>query len=269
MALPDSLIAPTGFNRVKLCRHGYMLYNIHDSFIGRSLDAYGEFTERELVVLTQIVRFGDVVLDVGANIGTHTVPFARWVGPSGAVVAFEPQRLAHQALCANVALNSLANVHVVRAAVGARPGTILLPPVDPERRSNFGGLRLGSYTEGDPVDMVTIDSMDLPGCRLIKLDIEGMEAQALEGARATIARFRPFLYVENEQADNAPALVRLIDSLGYDMYWHSVPYFNRQNFFGNPENIWGQNVVGRNMIGIPKEIRQTMQGFERVEVPSA
>lgn len=268
MPIPDTLIAPTGYNRLKLCKHGYMLYNINDAYIGKSLDAYGEFTELELALLTQIVRPGDVVLDVGANIGTHTVPFAKWVGPEGLVVAIEPQRLAHQTLCANVALNSLTNVQALRAAVGAEPGALLVPPLSPEKVNNFGALTLGTFTRGEAVNQITLDSLALDQCRLIKMDIEGMERLALIGGQQTIARLRPFLYVENEREEESGPLLRVLDDLGYDLYWHVVPYFHRQNFFGNPENIWGQNLVGRNMIGVPKEVPQTMQGFERVEVPS-
>ena len=57
-------------------------------------------------------RDGYISLDVGANIGCHTVPFAKLVGESGRVVAFEPQRLVFQNLCANLALNALTNVYV-------------------------------------------------------------------------------------------------------------------------------------------------------------
>jgi hypothetical protein len=90
-------------NRVKQCRHGMMLYNVHDLYVGRSLDQYGEFSQGEIDLFGQILKPGQVVLDVGANIGAHTLWFAQTVGPSGTVLAFEPQRIVFQALCANLA----------------------------------------------------------------------------------------------------------------------------------------------------------------------
>ena len=98
-----------GFNRLKACRHGWMLYNVNDIYIGRSLDLYGEYSEGEIALFRQFLRPGDVVVEIGAHIGTHTVFFAKTVGPTGVVFAFEPQRVVHQTLCANIALNSLSN----------------------------------------------------------------------------------------------------------------------------------------------------------------
>ncbi len=109
--------------RVRRCRHGPMAYLRQDAYVGRSLDLYGEYGEDEQAVLAQMVRPGDVVVEAGANLGTHTVPLARKVGPSGALIAFEPQRVVFQILCANVALNELTNVHAQNAAVGETPGS--------------------------------------------------------------------------------------------------------------------------------------------------
>ena len=96
----------------KRCRHGLFAYNVNDSFIGRSLDLYGEWCEAELAILGQILRPGDTALDVGANIGTHAVFFANAVGPKGGVHAVEPQRNAHQLLCANQVPHGLPTLHL-------------------------------------------------------------------------------------------------------------------------------------------------------------
>src|SRR3954465_1933985 len=93
-------------------RHGQMLVNRHDVYIGRSLELYGEWSEGEIDLFRQVLRPGMVVADAGANIGTHTVARAQMVAPNGVVYAFEPQRIVFQTLAANVALNSL----VVRPA---------------------------------------------------------------------------------------------------------------------------------------------------------
>ena len=74
------------------------------------------------------------------------------------------------------------------------------------------------------------------------------------------------LYVENDRKEKSAELIRFIDSLGYDMYWHRPTLFNPQNFAGNANNIFG-NVVSINMVCLPKEIKSTMTGFAQVKVP--
>src|SRR5690349_191029 len=104
-----------------------MTYRVNDLYIGRSFDLYGEFSEGEVEVFRQLVRPGQTVLDVGANIGAHTVPLAKLVGRSGRVLAFEPQRTVYYALCGNVAQNNLDQVYCYHAAVAERAGTIAVP----------------------------------------------------------------------------------------------------------------------------------------------
>ena len=171
---------------VKRCRHGLMAYNVNDSFIGRSLDLYGEGCEPELALLGQILRPGDTAVDVGANIGTHGIFFARTVGAEGTVHAIEPQRIAYQLLCANVSLNALLNLRCHHAAARAAAGQTVVPVLDPTAEQNFGALAAGQFDEGEPVPVMTVDSLGLAKCRLIKIDVEGSEADVLAGAHETI-----------------------------------------------------------------------------------
>ena len=193
--------------RLKDCRHGRMLFLKRDVYIGRSLDVYGEFSELEGELFAQLLQPGAVVIEVGANIGAHTVHLAKLVGPQGAVLAFEPQRVIHQLLCANVALNELFNVHSFHAAAGRAPGSLKVPPLDYAAENNFGGLSLGGASTGEDVPVVTLDGFNLPAVRLLKVDVEGMEADVLLGARQLIARHRPVLYVENDRRDKSEALI--------------------------------------------------------------
>src|SRR6266513_1753853 len=93
---------------LKQCRHGQMYYNPNDVYIGRSLELYGEFSEEEVSLFEKIVSPTDVAVDVGANIGTHTVPLSRLARE---VWALEPQKSIFDCLCANIAVNGLRNVH--------------------------------------------------------------------------------------------------------------------------------------------------------------
>ncbi|MBI3838866.1 MAG: FkbM family methyltransferase [Planctomycetia bacterium] len=253
------------FNRQKACRHGQMLYNIHDSYIGRSLDLYGEYSEGEVAIFRQLVQPGNVVVDAGANIGAHTVVLAQLVGPTGGMLAFEPQRILYQTLCANLALNSIPNVFCFNSALGAAPGSVIIPSFNYLKEGNFGGLALGEYQAGEPVPVLTLDSYKLTRCDFLKADVEGMEQQVLLGASNTIARLRPILYVENDKVDKQVALVRSIDAMGYCMYWHLPYYFNPENFFNNQENVFS-DLVSMNMLCLPKERRQNVEGLTPVQI---
>ncbi len=253
------------FNQLADCRYGKLLFNKNDRYIGKSLDIYGEFSEAEVELFRQIVQPGAVVVEVGANIGTHTLFFARQVGHSGTVIAFEPQRFVFQCLCANMALNSVTNVQCRQQAVGNAPGEIRVPALDPLREENYGGLSLEGGHPGEPTPLVTIDSLDLARCALIKIDVEGMERAVLEGAAKTIARCVPLLYVENDRRQKASELVRAIDAFGYAMYWHVPLLFNPNNFRQNAANVFG-NTASINMLCVHKSVAHNFEGFRPVSL---
>jgi FkbM family methyltransferase len=256
------------FNRQKACRHGELLYNRHDQHVGRALDQYGEYSEGEIDLFRQIVQPDATVVEVGAGIGAHTVFLARQVAPGGFVVAFEPQRLLYQTLCANLALNSITNVYCFLQAVGAQRGSIVVPALDPRRASNFGRVPLGSHASGEQVPLCRLDDLNLPACQFLKIDVEGMETDVLDGARDTIARCQPVLYVANEKPEKAESLVRLIDGLSYRLYWHRPPYFSPKNFFGNTKNLF-PNAVALKMICFHHSVGLNLQGLEPVDVRPA
>jgi FkbM family methyltransferase len=259
------LIEFPSFNQLADCRYGRMLFNRNDRYIGKSLSLYGEYSQAEIDLFHQILKPGSLVVEVGANIGTHTLFFARQVGLEGAVVAFEPQPLVFQTLCANMALNCVTNVRCFQKAVGAEPREILVPALDCTREDNYGGLSLEGGQRGEPTPMVTLDSLNLDRCALLKVDVEGMEQQVLAGAAKTIAKCLPILYVENDRREKAAALVQFIDGLGYAMYWHLPPLFNPENFLRNPDNVFG-NTVSINMVCIQKSVPHHLDGFRPVQL---
>jgi FkbM family methyltransferase len=252
--------------RIKQCRHGAMLYLLNDQYIGQSLDRYGEFSEGEADLFRQAVQPGATIVEVGANLGAHTVYLAKVAGPGGTLHAFEPQRVIFQILCANVAMNALTNVHTYQAGVGRQPGTIVVPRLDYTAGNNFGGLSLQNGGEGERVPLMTVDSLGLSRCDFIKVDVEGMEAEVIAGATQTIRQFRPVLYVENDREEKSAALIQQIMDLGYRLYWHLPPLFNPQNYFGAAENIFGR-IVSINMLAVHASIPQNLTGFRQITSP--
>lgn len=262
-------LASTGRHRLVRARHGLTLYNRHDLYIGRSIERYGEFSEGEVELFKQVVRAGATVVEVGANYGTHTLPLSRLAGPAGRVIAFEPQRLVFQALCANLALNSLANVDARQEAAGAEPGWITVPPLDYERENNFGGLSLApsaGTTPGERVRLTPLDSLELPRLDLLKIDVEGMELSVLEGASQTLQRCKPAIYVENDRQDRSPALIHFLQKADYDMYWHLPPMFNASNQYGESRNDFA-GIVSVNMLCVPRSTASQIVGLRPVEGP--
>jgi FkbM family methyltransferase len=248
---------------VKRCKHGVFMYNRNDSFVGRSLDLYGEWCDFELQLLGQFIRPGDTVIDAGANIGTHTVAFANMVGPGGVVHAFEPQRRSFLMLAGNVALNALDNVFCHQKALGDSVGEVLLPQMpSAEHFFNYSAMSIVRHAPGgETVPLVTLDSLNLSTCRVIKIDTEGMEEQVIDGACELIARCRPILYVENN-GPNSERMNAILDELGYGAWWSTHPYYNPRNFFSNTENVWPKTVPSTNMICAPKEANISLPRLE-------
>ncbi len=253
----------TAFNVLANTRLGPMLANRNDRYVGQSILAYGEFSEGEAQMFRQLVGAGDVVLEAGSNIGAHTVLISRLVGEGGAVFAYEPQRIVFQTLCANLALNQCVNVVAKQQGLGSMPGQMVLPNVDPRQVNNFGGLSLLTQGPGERVDITTIDQLALQRCKLIKADVEGMEAEVLGGARQTIERCRPLLYLENDRAEKSAELISLAMGLGYRLWWHVTPLFNPDNFLKNPNNVFG-GVVSINLLGQPAEAARPVAGLREV-----
>ena len=263
----NASVLATGNLQLKVCRHGPMFYNVHDMYVGRSLDQYGEYSENEYNLLRQIIHPGETILDVGANIGAFTVPLGQAVGPSGRVLAFEPQRLVFQMLCANVMINNLTNVEAIPAAAGDTGGSVNMPVPDYGSEGNFGGISISSRAENrEWTRMVAIDSFELSACHLIKVDVEGFEKNVLDGAVETIKKFRPAIYLENDRKDKSPDLIKTLMEMDYRLYWHLPALFNPDNFFGNSENLF-RDIISVNMICLPADRNQSMTGFDEIKTP--
>lgn len=222
-----------------------MMFNYHDMYIGRSLDVYGEWTWEE-IERTRHYAHG-VVADVGANIGTHTLAYAK---TAEKVIAIEPQYIVYQTLMANLALNCIENVLPLCCACGAKDGSVhMLDDLDYHQENNYGSLPIGN--EGALIGMIRLDSLNLSP-DFIKIDVEGYELEVLQGAQETIKRAWPVLYVENDRADRKAALIAFIESLGYSYEWHIPGLYNSDNFNGIKENIFPA-VHSFNMLCLPKQ----------------
>jgi len=248
---------------LKRARHGYFLFNRNDQFIGRALDLYGEWCESEIEALAKLIHPGDLVVDIGANIGTHTVALANLVSSNGLVLALEAQRQVYNYLVANIAINNLLHVVCMNNAAGASAGSVRVPLLNPAEPTNFGALNVESHESGEPVKVISVDGLGLPRCRLIKIDVEGMEPQVLLGAADTIQRLSPIIFVETTLV-NGREVIRILTSLGYSCYWHIANYYNPDNWSRNPENVFGGIHPESNLICVPRSSNVVISGLEKV-----
>ena len=100
--------------------------------------------------------------------------------------------------------------------------------------------------------------------RMLKVDVEGFEPQVLRGARRTVERCRPVIYIENDRSEQQQEVISLVAEMGYRLFWHTPPLFDSANFNGVQENIFGR-VVSVNMLCIPNESGTQVQGLQPVD----
>lgn len=252
---PLSLVEP---QRLIRGRHGWFVYNRHDQYVGQALEAYGEYAEFEVELFARLMaaRPDTDLIEVGANMGSQSVPLSRLARQ---FYAFEPQPEMFQLLCGNLALNHCANARAFPVGASESGGVLHVPPVRYDQQGNFGGVGLSSAAAGTPVFVVTLDDylgILAPELRvgLMKVDVEGMERRVLAGARRIIERDRPFLYVENDRIAESPALIAWMRQNDYRLYWHCPLLYNPDNFFRNPQNRY-PGIAAINMLGIPNEMK--------------
>jgi len=234
-------------NTLKDTEDGKILYNKNDKYIGKSIEKYGHYQLEEKRIFAQYVNKDSIVIDVGANIGTHTLWFAN---NAKFVTAFEPQRFIFQTLCANMALNDIQNVDCKHLGVGEKQELIKIPLMDYEVENNFGGMSIKGHEEGETVAVCRIDDMDLNQCDFIKIDVEGMEPEVLSGGMRTINMFRPVISLEIDRKDSKENLIGLLSQIGYLVRLVSPPMYS-PDYKG--ENIYG-GISSINAICLPMEI---------------
>ena len=260
-------------------RHGAMLVNPNDIYMGQSFLRYGECCEFEIQTLLQFLthpqHLPGMVIEVGSNMGVHTIPLARVLSAQNrTMLAFEPQPVIFQQLCANLALNGLMNVLARPYACAAQPGTVSFDPPDYRSPGNFGGAIMTSSvvkstaSTAQTVPCYPLDTFvhDAP-VALIKIDVEGHELRVLQGAQGILTRSHPILYVENDRIDQSPQLIEWLLVQGYRLWWHITRAFNPTNFLHNAHNIYG-DVSLINMLCLHPSHNITLNGLPEITDPS-
>jgi FkbM family methyltransferase len=198
-----------------------------------SIYLLGAFEPGTAKTLQQLVNPGDVVLDIGANIGAHTLRLAKSVGQEGKVYAFEPADFAFAKLLRNLALNpelesrtcpqqimlsATLSEKVERAIYASWP----LEKGDPVHPKHRGRLVSTVHASIDTLDSF-VTKHRITRLNLIKMDVDGHELPVLQGGMQTLRRLHPVLvmemspYVHFEQKNSFAEFVELLKSAGYSL----------------------------------------------------
>lgn len=196
-----------------------------------SIYVLGAFERRLANAYAGLVRPGAVVLDIGANVGAHTLPLARLVGPEGRVLAFEPTDWAFAKLSANIALNPdlapriACHQTFLVDADGAAPPPAVFSSWPLEAADVHATLRGRAMATGAAA-AATLDSVLLrEGVRrvdFVKMDVDGHEAVVLRGARRLLGELRPTILLEiapyllRERGEDARAVLAPMQEAGYE-----------------------------------------------------
>ena len=204
--------------------YGRFVVNRHCAFQAEALIKTGKpHINAEIEVLLAIADTlpkGAFMLDAGANIGLVSIPVAQTLLPRGGVVlAYEVQRMIYYALCAGAALNDLENLYAYHHGLGATVRDERISRLDYGAEQDHGAFSLLHQGDVRPetVRIITIDSIGLPRLDLLKIDVEGMEIEVLQGGRSTIARHRPWCWIEDWKV-GADAIKAMFQGMEYQFF---------------------------------------------------
>jgi FkbM family methyltransferase len=192
---------------------------IEDDYIFETIKKSGDFYEADLLKKwTPHFNNADCILDIGANIGNHSL---YWSVNTKArkIYAFEPLPQNYEILCKNVAINHLhEKVLCFNCAVGERNGNVALESLD-ER--NMGTARFAVSEAETDIKLVSIDAFcaqsGLPQVDLVKIDTEGFEVSVLRGMDSVITKFHPVIWIE-AGSDTITDVLSIITLYGYAVF---------------------------------------------------
>ena len=158
------------------------------------------------------------------------------------MVAIEPQLYIFEMLAANLLINGCYNTIPVHAGASSEPGVVKMVNINPfvEHKINYGEFKINNHSDkGIETNIITLDAyINLNRFNLIKLDVEGLEIDVLNGAKNLLKNHKPLLYVEFNNKQGNDNLLNKIYELDYVPYWHIYTKHNINNHNNQTKNIW-------------------------------
>jgi FkbM family methyltransferase len=228
---------------------GPMIVYMNDGIVSHAIMLYGEYCDAEVQIMSRYLDTESVYLDIGTNIGFHAMSVNKTAGC--AVLGFEPHP-SHFSVAAHNCHNK--NIRLYNVAVGATDGEIIIKDFDETEVGNYGDV--SKTSEGITVPQVKLDTLELDRCTLMKIDVEGLEFEVLQGATDTLHKFRPVVFFEAIEHEVWNKCVDYLAMRSYSMYWVScLTKPNAETFKQTDENPFGTGGVS-NILAVPNEKMQ-------------
>lgn len=231
----------------KVCTRYGEIDSFNNDLISKFLAEYGEWAFIECEFIHQVLSKGselDLIFDVGAYIGTFSLGLNKLGFSKSKFVAVEMNERSYNALESNLQAH-VADYSLVKGAIGKenRKNSVFQLI---ENKENAGANCLEHLEEPTGNNVKIIDQYTLAKLGrmhgtpdLVKMDIEGMELEAIKYSQGWIKDNKPTFWLECNESANSLALWELLDWLGYDVYYFAFPSFNPSNFKGSEMKIFG------------------------------
>jgi FkbM family methyltransferase len=179
-----------------------VFYGYEKDYIFECIKTHGRFSPTEIVFLENLLEENDNVIEIGSNIGSHTIPFAKKI-KNGTCFVFEPQNDIYQMLSTNILVNQLQNVRTYPVGIGMTNNIIYY--TKDKSDTNTGGFTLLRNSEPVGTHFLKITPINstlypefynLKSLKLIKIDVEGMELFVLHQLLPLMKTFKPYIFVE-------------------------------------------------------------------------
>jgi len=199
-----------------------------DNGVEKSLYYFGEYEKGTLYIIGELLEEGDCFVDIGANIGLMSIFAAQQVGENGSVIAFEPNPNTKKILQENIQLNDIQHVKVEELAVGSVSKNTKIYDALHINRGSASLIKPDVETDSYDIRQTTLSEYFTPNqaIKLIKIDIEGYELEALKGAEKVFAEMDkpPMLIVEfssqraNTFGDDTSPLYKQLKDMNYRLF---------------------------------------------------
>ena len=240
-----SSVLGSGFSAVAEARMGILQYLPDEPVMGLAIGWYGEYLQSQLELLTRIIRPGATVMEVVAGIGAHSMVLARAIGPNGHLFLYESREIVRQILRQNLVANRIANVTVMKRALGQSNR--------PSADARNGPAFANNTIRQNQVATETLDELLLDRLDWLKINDGSIALQVLEGATDTLWRLRPAMFITARDETMLTALKNRMLEFSYRCWRMEAALFNPENFNRRDADLFsGRTSLA--LLTIPEEI---------------
>lgn len=238
-------------NKIKQVKTKYGYINVMtNDFIGKYFLKNKYWDDDNINNILLVIKQNKSIIDIGANIGSHTLQYSKYIDDGCKVYSFEPQTfLFKNLLSKTVADNELKNVELFNCALGHKnidgsmnklcdKGRELNYNINSE--TNFGGLNLGKG--GEKISIKTLDSFNFDNIGFIKIDVEGAEKLVILGAIQTLKRNRPIVLYENNYKQITNDMRKMFNLTDSEYYFNIELFFLKYLKYSKLERV-GDDII--------------------------